>query len=77
MLEVKVFICLIIMLEEFKRLNRFIKLQVEFRFRVDIREDSKEVSKGDFSRVVDKEGVRVDLEGGVDFIILIFILLNI
>lgn len=77
MLEVKVFICLIIMLEEFKRLNRFIKLLVEFRFRVDIREDSKEVSKGDFSRVVDKEGVRVDLEGGVDFIILIFILLNI
>lgn len=50
---------------------------MEFRFRVDIREDSKEVSKGDFSRVVDKEGVKVDLEGGVDFIILIFILLNI
>lgn len=67
--EAKAFTCPTTTLEEPKRSNRPIKPQVEFRPRVDIREDSKEASKGDLSRVADKEGARVDLEGGVDLII--------
>lgn len=64
----KVFTCPTTTLEEPKRSVRPTKPQVEFRPRVDIREDNKEDNKGDLSRVVDKEGAKVDLETGVDLI---------
>lgn len=66
------FTCPTTTLEEPKRSVRHTKPQVEFRPKVDIREgnkeDNKEASKGDLSRVADKEEPRVDLVAGVDLI---------